>query len=190
MALPKPSSAPCRRLRVIRLLGAAALLFAVFSHPAVNHAKDGDPKHKPAKLDRVRKQAADRGDASSQRVIVRTRRDRAAAVADRLKKHGDHVESEHRRLNSFTAVVHGDDLRALEADPDVEGLSVDAIVMADQVAGEPGQDESQVKELVRATLGLNETEYEGDKVGIAVIDSGLEKSGDLGGGRADRFFDF
>jgi hypothetical protein len=62
--------------------------------------------------------------------------------------------------------------------------------MADQVAGEPGQDESQVKELVRATLGLNETEYEGDKVGIAVIDSGLEKSGDLGGGRADRFFDF
>src|SRR4029453_16765706 len=150
MALPKPSSAPCRRLRVIRLLGAAALLFAVFSHPAVNHAKDGDPKHKPAKLDRVRKQAADRGDSSDQRVIVRTRRDRGAAVADRLKRHGDHVESEHRRLNSFTAVVHGDDLRALEADPDVEGLSVDAIVMADQVPGGAREDARPREWLSRA----------------------------------------
>jgi serine protease AprX len=41
-----------------------------------------------------------------------------------------------------------------------------------------------------SALGLSDTEYDGNKVGIAVIDSGLEKSDDLSGGRADRFFDF
>ena len=39
-------------------------------------------------------------------------------------------------------------------------------------------------------LGLTKSRYDGDKVGIAVIDSGLEKSEDLSGGRADRFVDF
>ena len=113
----------------------------LFLYPAVNHAGGGAPKEKPTKLDKVLRKAADAGDKSAQRVIVRTRKGHTSAVADRLKKHGDRVESEHRRLNSFTATVHGDDLRALEADPDIEGLSVDAIIAADGVAPDTGQSE-------------------------------------------------
>ena len=173
---------------LVRLV--AALLVAVFSYPAVNHAGGGAPKEKPTKLDRVLRKAAEAGDTSAQRVIVRTRKGHTSAVADRLKKHGDRVESEHRRLSSFTATVHGDDLRALEADPDVEGLSVDAIIAADGTASDAGQTDAVVDSLLTSALGLTDTAYDGDKVGIAVIDSGLEKSGDLDGGRADRFFDF
>src|SRR4029450_14092019 len=41
-----------------------------------------------------------------------------------------------------------------------------------------------------ASLGLTDTEYDGAQVTIAVIDSGLEQSEDLSGGRGDTFFDF
>ena len=178
------------RIRSPRVRLAVALLVAVFSYPAVNHAGGGAPKEKPTKLDRVLRKAADAGDKSAQRVIVRTRKGHISAVADRLTKHGDRVESKHHRLNSFTATVHGEDLRALEADPDIEGLSVDAIIAADGVTPDTGQTSAVVDSLLTSALGLADTAYDGDKVGIAVIDSGLEKSGDLAGGRADRFFDF
>jgi hypothetical protein len=59
--------------------------------------------------------------------------------------------------------VHGDDLRALESDPDVEGLSVDAIIRAEQASAPAAPDESQVKELVRATPGLTETSTKATK---------------------------
>ena len=49
---------------------------------------------------------------------------------------------------------------------------------------------TRVENVLVSALGLSDSAYDGDKVGIAVIDSGLEKSGDLSGGRADRFFDF
>src|SRR6185503_10604087 len=104
---------------------AAVVLLAVFSHPVINHARSEGPKDKPSKLDRVLRKAVDGGTASEQRVIIRTRRGQTSAVADRLRKHGDRVESEHRRLNAFTATVHADDLRALEGDPDVQAVSID-----------------------------------------------------------------
>ena len=179
------------RLKSARVRLAAALLIAVVSFPAVNHAGGGAPKEKSTKLDKVLRKAADAGDKSAQRVIVRTRKDHLSDVADRLKRHGDNVESAHPRLNSFTATVHGEDLRVLDADPDVEGLSVDAIISADgEAASDTGQTAAVVDSLLASTLGLDGTSYDGDKVSIAVIDSGLEKSGDLDGGRADRFFDF
>jgi hypothetical protein len=101
------------RIRSVRVRLAAALLVAVVSYPAVNHAGGGAPKDKPTKLDKVLRKAADAGDKSAQRVIVRTRKDHLSDVADRLKRHGDNVESAHPRLNSFTATVHGEDLRVL-----------------------------------------------------------------------------
>ena len=48
----------------------------------------------------------------------------------------------------------------------------------------------QSQNLLVSALGIADTCYEGGNVGIAVIDSGLEKSEDLSGGRADKFFDF
>ena len=177
-----PSAAPARV--------AAVVLLAVFSHPVINHARSEEPKGKPSKLDRVLKKAVDGGTTSEQRVIIRTRRGQTSAVADRLRKHGDRVESEHHRLDAFTATVHADDLRALEDDPDVQAVSVDAIINADQVAQDTAPGDALIDNLLTSALGLSDTVYNGDKIGIAVIDSGLEKSGDLSGGRADRFFDF
>ena len=59
---------------------------------------------------------------------MRTRAGRAADVEERRRKHGDRIESVHRRINAFTATVHGEDLSALERDPDVEAVSIDAIL--------------------------------------------------------------
>jgi serine protease AprX len=160
---------------------------AVLTQPVVNHARSGE---KPRKLDRVLRKAADAGDMSPQRIIVRARAGRTFEVADRRKKHGDRIESVHQRLNAFTATVHGEDLAALERDPDVEAVSIDAILFADRTTQEVVESETQSGSLLVSTLGLAASEYDGDKVGIAVIDSGLEKSEDLSGGRADQFFDF
>ncbi len=52
------------------------------------------------------------------------------------KKHGDRIESVHQRINAFTATVHGEDLSALERDPDVEAVSIDAILTADHAMQE------------------------------------------------------
>jgi serine protease AprX len=179
----------CLRRGTFRM-SLVVLLIAALSHPDVNHARGGEPKEKRSKLDRVLQKAAATGDTSQQRVIVRARDGRRSAVAELLKKHGDRIESEHRRLDSFTATVHGDDLLALERDPDVRAVSVDAVITADRVMQEVGQEDQQIENLLVSALGLSDTAYDGDKIGIAVIDSGLEKSDDLSGGRADRFFDF
>ena len=86
--------------------------------------------------------------------------------------------------------MHGDDLLALEADPDVEALSIDAVISADRAVQSGDDSDAQLENVLVSALGLSDTAYNGDKVGIAVIDSGLEQSGDLSGGRADRFLRF
>ena len=177
-----------RRLPYVVLFAAA--LLAALSFPAVNQARGGAPKQRPSKLDRVLRKAAAAGDSSPLRVIVRTRPGRSASVGERLARHGDRIEANHRRLESLTALVHGDDLLALEADPDVEALSIDAVISADRAVQSDDDSDSQLENVLVSALGLSDTAYNGDKVGIAVIDSGLERSGDLSGGRADRFFDF
>jgi serine protease AprX len=162
----------------------AALLF-----PVVNQAHGPDQNQKPSKLDRVLRKAADAGDTSTKRVIVRARAGKSAAVADRVKKHGDRIEADHHRLEAFTATVSGQELRALDADPDVASVSIDAVITADstQSSSATGTD---VQNLLTASLGLVDAKYDGEHVGVAVIDSGLELSEDLSGGRADRFVDF
>ena len=173
---------------MIRWFSAVAVVSVfVLTQPVVNHAGGGE-KH--SKLDRVLRKAADAGDSAPKRVIVRTRAGRTADVEERRKKHGDRIESVHWRINAFTATVHGEDLSALERDPDVEAVSIDAILTADHAMQEGADEDAQSENLLVSTLGLAHTAYEGDNVGIAVIDSGLEKSEDLSGGRADRFFDF
>ena len=171
-----------------RRFSAAVVLvsIAVLTQPVVNQAGT----EKKSKLDRVLRKAADAGDAAPQRVIVRTRPGRVGDVEERRRKHGDRIESEHRRINAFTATVHGEDLSALERDPDVEAVSIDAILTSDGGAQDATSDQGQTENLLVSALGLADTLYEGENVGIAVIDSGLEESEDLSGGRADKFFDF
>ena len=176
-----------RRGRECRCCGGADRRALAFSGQS---AHSGGSKPKPSKLDRVLRKAAANGDTSLKRVIVRARAGRASSLADRLKKHGDRIEANHRRLESLTAEVHGEDLLALEADPDVEAVSIDAVIKADSMVQDGEGDDDQLENVLISALGLADTPYDGDKVGIAVIDSGLERSEDLSGGRADRFFDF
>ena len=169
-------------------LCAAIALSAAVLTPSVNQARGAEGKTKLPKLDRVLQRAMDQHDPSSRRVIVRSRPGHSDAVADRVAKRGDRIEKAHRRLRSFTASVGADGLHALSADPDVENVSIDAILTAgtaddeDVTSGEPN--------VLLASLGLADAEYDGDKVTVAVIDSGFEKNEDLSGGRGDRFFDF
>jgi serine protease AprX len=170
-----------------RWFSAALVVALAVLAPAMNQPGGVAAKTK-SKLDRVLQRALDNEDGSRQRVIVRPRSGHSHAVADRVSKRGHRIEAAHRRLGSFTATVDGDGLRALSADPDVENVSVDALLTASRaqadgtMSGEPN--------VLLASLGLSGSEYEGEKVTVAVIDSGLEKSEDLSGGRGDRFFDF
>ena len=174
-------------MMIWRLSAVVVVSVTVLTLPVVNHARGGDTHRK---LDRVLRKAAESDDNSPQRVIVRARSGRALDVAARRKKHGDRIEAEHGRLNAFTATIHGRDLAELEGDPDVEGVSIDAVLTADGAKDAAADDDASAEDLLVSGLGLADSEYEGEKVGIAVIDSGLEQSEDLSGARGDKFFDF
>ena len=118
-----------RVVSVHRWLSAACVVAVAILVPAVDQAGSASAKTK-SKLDRVLQRAVDKGDAAPRRVIVRPRPGASEAVADRVSKKGNRIEAAHRRLRSFTATVDADGLRALSADPDVENVSIDAILAA------------------------------------------------------------
>src|SRR5262245_58911982 len=90
------------RLRV-RISIAAGLIAALGSCRGDNDAKSGGQKTTtPSKLYRVLRDVASQRNGIKHRVIVRTRHDRLGAVEDRIEKRGNHVESQHPRLDSFT----------------------------------------------------------------------------------------
>src|SRR4029079_52740 len=93
------------------------------------------------------------------RVIVRTRRDRLNAVEDRVETHGNHVESQHTRLNAFTATVHGSDLRALEADADIESVSIDAVITSHDDGSGDSQSGLEDRNLLLYALELSYRSY-------------------------------
>ena len=95
-----------------------------------------------------------------------------------------------RIVDAFSATIHADDLDALDADPDVANVSADALVTSD-AAVEAEATALRVPSL--ETLGLDAVETDGPSgkdVGIAVIDSGLERGIDLHGGEHDKQYVF
>ena len=169
-------------------LSAAIAIAAAVVVPAANQATGADGKAKSPKLDRVLQGAIDKGDSSPRRVIIKPRPGHADTVAGHVKTRGNRIEADHRRLQSFTATVDAEGLRALALDPDVEHVSIDAVLTASR-SDDDGSSTGEPNVLL-ASLGLEDTEYDGEKVTIAVIDSGFEPNEDLSGGRGDRFFDF
>jgi serine protease AprX len=145
------------------------------------------------KLDLALKRAvreAARSDAQGRaRVIIRTAHAKRSTVTGKLRQHGHAVDDEHELIDAVTSEVHIGDLEALAADPDILSISSDVPVHADAVTFDlSGQSE---RESLLATLGVNlEKPPAGDHVTIAVVDSGLEMNDDLGGSRAERFYDF
>ena len=150
-----------------RLATALALLLgASVSAPAVAEER--------SKLDKVLQEAI-RQAPQPQRVIVRTQPGTRHAVRAALQQHGDIVLAEHPSLEALTVTVHGEDLVALQANPNVVSVSVDAEVTS--FAATPVA--RTRTDALRATLGIERVAYSGAGIGVAVVDSGIEPSRDL-----------
>ncbi|MGH9372239.1 MAG: S8 family peptidase, partial [Vicinamibacterales bacterium] len=149
-----------------------------------------------SKLDKVLREARTRG--SVQRVIIQTRAGSRAALKRALQQHGDVVRDEHPGLNALTVDLHGEDLAALDADPSVLAVSIDAEVTAfgagtpngrkaprlsepsrDRKPARPGGLKPQVREELRDTLGLSLVPFAGNGINVAVVDSGITATRDL-----------
>ena len=72
----------------------------------------------------------------------------------------------HPVINALTARVPVAALEGLSHLPFVESISIDAVVMAEQI--------SSGDSTLRGTLGLPVQSPTGNRVGVAIIDSGLE----------------
>ena len=176
---------------LLRFILAVAVLFASGILPAEAQQRPGRRNGRQGrvvrkgKLDRALRDAVDRGDRQSKRVIIRARRGFGSTLRRALEIHGDVVERDHPLISGVTAVIHADDLKALENDPAIVGISIDAPVTAFQ-GPPPGGGEANH---LRDTLGMTATSPTGDGIGIAILDSGIAPDGDLAG-RITHFYDF
>ena len=174
-----------RHSLVLRWIATAALFLAVGalgSRPLLGES--GSTGGHRAKLDRHLQDV--KGQASeSVRVIVRTAKGKRESVGDRLERRGRQRAGDLASLDAFVAEVTGSDVAELEQDPDVLGVSTDAVVTSFGTS----LDGSTGGALLREVLGVESVRWSGDKVGIAVVDSGLERGHDLDGTRTDKFFD-
>jgi serine protease AprX len=116
------------------------------------------------------------------RVIVRVVPGQAANVADGLRKRGRAVFKQYTLINAVAAEATADDLAALQADPAVAGVSIDAMV-----GGTANTSQTQDASALLSTLRLPLQSVTGKGVGIAVVDSGLAVNGDFS---AVSFYDF
>ena len=166
------------------------------------------PQHRAGRLDQKLRAALDAGASESQRVIIRARAGSRTALRKSLTLHGDQVLGEHESIDALTAVVHGHDLAGLADNDDILSVSADAVVrphgllggllggalkvvggLVNTVVGvvgtvllPNGADTSGPvvsPEVLRQTLGVDNTSLTGRGVTVAVVDSGLEMSADF-----------
>jgi serine protease AprX len=141
-------------------------------------AAAGDRAHR-SKLDKALRDAQ-RHAPQVQRVIVQARPGSRAELKQALQAHGDIIEAEHPSLDALTVTLHGGDLAALDADPRVVAVSVDAEVTS---FGNKGRGKNRPAtargDLLRTTLGLDELQYYGGGVNVAIVDSGVDPTSDL-----------
>jgi len=170
--------------------------------------------HRIGRLDAALRAVVDDGSLGPQRVIVRVRADQRAAVRDKLTARGGQILFDHDSLDAFTAIVHREDLTDLADNDAILSVSLDAIVrphsllggvvggllnvvggvldLATNVLLPNGADTSGpivAPEMLRQTLGVDNSTWTGKNVGIAVIDSGLEMSSEFQN-RVTAFYDF
>jgi serine protease AprX len=118
------------------------------------------------------------------RVIVRTEPGQDGAVADGLRGRGQPVLKKHSIIDALTTEVPVEDLALLTGDPAVASVSLDALVTG---SAESSSGPSTPSSTLLATLGLPLDGLTGKGVGVAVIDSGVEPTGDFSGVRAYDF---
>lgn len=124
------------------------------------------------------------------RALIKYRPGAERQVLQSLAAHGDRVRRVHRPAALIVSDVYGGDLERLARHPGVEGLSIDAIVTAEQVDDDDDDDEGFVAiNVLRQTLGVPAGGLDGRGVGVALIDSGLAATVDFGA-RVLGFYDF
>jgi serine protease AprX len=119
----------------------------------------------------------------SVQVIVRAKSGRRTTVRDRLRLQAGGVVSDHALVDGVTVKLSASALSAFDSDDDVTSVSLDAPMVgtAATVAAQ-GKPASSLL----ATLGLP-LDVSGRRVGVAVVDSGIDPSEDIG---PRAFFDF
>lgn len=165
-----------------------------------------------ARLDATLKAVVAQQVLEPQRVIVTVRAGRRDAMRRLLTSHGDSVLAEHPELDAITAIVHAEDLPGLAGAADVLSIAADAVVrptaldpvssltgtvntLANLVGNVvlPGSGDTSGPAVhpavLRTTLGVSDSPWTGRRIGVAVIDSGLEMSSEFKG-RVTEFYDF
>src|SRR5262249_47396310 len=186
--------------RLVRMSSRALItaLVAIIAAPVSAESRHSHPKTDLAI------QRAVRGGAGTLRVIISVAdpNDRLA-IQKALESHGDSIKSEHPLVGAFAAEVHAGDVSQLANYPGVQFVSVDAPVSAgaatygsDWGSSSSGSTDTTTTTstagVLRSTLGLPAVAGSGPTgrgIGVAVIDSGISPSLDLGF-RITGFFDF
>ena len=145
---------PLRVFSVLALLTIATL---------IGHAEP--PSRLASKLDALLAARVRSGDEGPQRVIIRTTPDGVPGLATALAASGNDLLRVHPLINAATAFVKIPQLEALARLPFVVTISSDAVVVAEQT--------SSTDSTLRGTLGLPGQLPTGNRVGVALIDSGL-----------------
>jgi serine protease AprX len=159
---------------------AAVILLVTLAMPAIAaHAQP--PEHVVSKLDERLAAKVRHSDSTTERVIIRTTSEGVSGLTHALERGGHEVLRRHRIINALTARVPVEALQGLARLPFVESISMDAVVIADQTTSGDST--------LRGTLALPVQAPSGNRVGVAVIDSGLEPGPEFGD-RIAGFYDF
>ena len=136
-------------------------------------ASGGQP---PAKLDRALRALQSDPAAARVQVIVRSRSAACTAIRNGFENGRRRAYGAHTEIGAVSLDMDVSDLESLASDPCVESVSLDAPVDAHQT--ESTVSPPVTLDVVRAVVGT-ELPYKGDKIGVAVIDSGLANVPDL-----------
>ena len=159
----------------VRMLSVSlAVTFALLVAPAAPAAARG---HR-SKLDHALRDALAEG-PSVVRVIVQTAPGTRPLVKKTLQVHGAVVAAEYPSLDALAVDLHVGDLRAVEADPNVLVLSIDAEVTSFGGRDRKVGNSAVAADLLRTVLGLDSVGYTGEDVRVAIVDSGIEPDRDL-----------
>jgi serine protease AprX len=104
------------------------LALAAFGDSAV--AQGPKRSHNLRKLDGWLRATVDSRTDQRQRVIIRVQPGTLSSVRSLLTSHGDNVLAEHSAINALTAVVHAEDLAALDSGQSIVSVSTDAVIRA------------------------------------------------------------
>ena len=133
--------------------------------------------------------SAARKSGSVHRVIIQTEAARRDSLRKALQSRGNVVLANHEELSALTVELRSDELAALEADPSVLAVSIDAEVRSFQKYEARGKPTTQIVDVLRTTLGLSAVSFTGAGIKVAVVDSGIDPNRDLAGSIAG-FWDY